>query len=101
MSWTAHGGKHVAPKEAAWKDIVAGTRHGLEKYRLGTDIEALERSVWKTGTPVTTERTWKVAEFTDEIEASGGKSSRWVRVEESAGTIHGHLISEMEDRKLT
>jgi hypothetical protein len=33
--------------------------------------------------------------------AGGGKSSRWVRVEESGGTIHGHPITEQEFQKLT
>ena len=39
--------------------------------------------------------------FEHEIGASEGKSSRWMRVEESGGTIHGHPISEAEYRKLT
>ena len=40
-------------------------------------------------------------EFAEEVGASEGKVSRWVRVEGSAGTIHGHPISEAEFRRLT
>lgn len=50
---------------------------------------------------VVTGTAWKVKELPDEIGASAGKSSRWVRVEESGGTIHGHPITEQEYKKLT
>jgi hypothetical protein len=40
-------------------------------------------------------------EFPHEVGASSGQSSRWVRVEESGGTIHGHPITQQEFQKLT
>jgi hypothetical protein len=101
VKWTAHGGKHVANIKMAWKDVIASTKNGPAKYRHGTNIESLERGVWAEGQKVTNGKTWKVKEFGEEIGASEGKSSRWMRVEESAGTIHGHPISEIEFRKLT
>lgn len=101
VKWTAHGGKHVANIKIPWKDVIASTRTGPAKYKHGTDIEALERKVWAEGKKVTNGKTWKVQEFGHEIGASEGKSSRWMRVEESADTIHGHPISEAEFQKLS
>jgi len=99
--WTSHGGKHVVPRNVPWNKIVENTKNGPAKYKPGTNIEALERKIWSKGTPVTNGNSWKVMEFSDEIGASGGKSSNWVRVEESAGTIHGHPITQDEFCKLT
>jgi Domain of unknown function (DUF4157) len=101
VTWTAHGGKHVASIKMAWKDVVLSTKNGPAKYLHGTNIEALERSVWAGGRKVTNGKSWKVQEFPNVIGASEGKASRWMRVEESAGTIHGHPISEAEFLKLT
>jgi RHS repeat-associated protein len=101
VKWTSHGGKHVAPSNVPWSKIVKKTRQGPAKYLPGSNIETLERRVWAEGAQVTTGKPWKVMEFTEEIGASGGKPSRWVRVEESAGTIHGHPITESEFRQLT
>ncbi|MCG8418946.1 MAG: hypothetical protein MJE77_13495 [Proteobacteria bacterium] len=101
VKWTSHGGKHVPSNKVSWAEIVKGTKRGPAKYKNGVNIEALERHVWQEGTNVTNGKPWKVMEFADEIGASGGKSSRWVRVEESASTIHGHPITEAEFRKLT
>ena len=83
------------------KKLVESTKNGPAKYLPNTAIEALERMVSRLGNPVTNGKTWKVMEFPNEIGASGGKSSRWVRVEESAGTIHGHPITFAEFTKLT
>jgi hypothetical protein len=47
------------------------------------------------------EDAWKVMEFTDEIGANGGSSSRWVVVKESGGTIHGHPLTSEDFLKLT
>lgn len=44
---------------------------------------------------------WKVMEYPDSIGASEGSPSRWIRIELSANTIHGHPISEREFRRLT
>ena len=38
--------------------------------------------------------------FEYDVGASEGKVSRWVRVELSAKTIHGHPISEFEFKRL-
>ncbi|MGE8069732.1 hypothetical protein [Pseudomonas sp. NPDC089569] len=83
-----------------WKQTVNSTKSGPAKYKLGTDIEGLERDAFQTGLPVTNGKPWKVKEYDSEIGASEGKSSRWVRIELSARTIHGHPISEGEYRKL-
>jgi hypothetical protein len=100
VAWSAHGGKHGASSRTLWSTVVKGTKTGAAKYLPGTSIEALERLAWAQGTPVTTGKPWKVMEFSAEIGASGGKSSRWVRIEESAGTIHGHPITLEEFQKL-
>jgi hypothetical protein len=39
-------------------------------------------------------------EFESVVGASDGGESRWIRVEESGGTIHGHPITELEYNKL-
>ncbi|WP_252088923.1 RHS repeat-associated core domain-containing protein, partial [Pseudomonas sp. MWU13-3659] len=61
--WTPHGYKHVAPKNSSWKDIVKSTKKGPAKYKPGTDIEALERSVHRDGQPVTNGKSWKVKDL--------------------------------------
>jgi hypothetical protein len=99
--WSEYGRKHVASAKVPWAETVESTKSGPAKYLPGTDVEALERQVWREGTAVTTGKTWKVMEMPRDVGASGGKLSRWVRVEESAGTIHGHPITEVEFRNLT
>ena len=101
VKWTPHGGKHVARKNVSWKKVIKSTKSGPAKYKHGTDIEKLEREVWDAGQKVTNGKDWKVMEFDVEVGASGGKSSRWVRVERSADTIHGHPITFEEYQKLT
>ncbi|WP_235319648.1 RHS repeat-associated core domain-containing protein [Pectobacterium fontis] len=100
-NWTPHGYKHVAPKNSTWKDIIKSTKSGPAKYKPGTDIEALERSVYRNGQSVTNGKPWKVQDLGSEIGASEGKVSQWIRVEESGGTIHGHPISLSEFLRLT
>jgi hypothetical protein len=92
--------KHVASKKLPWNQIVESTRRGPAKYSPGTSIEALERRVWAEGRATTNGRSWKVMEFADDIGASGGQASRWIRVEESSGTIHGHPITQAEYLRL-
>ncbi len=98
--WTNHGYKHFPAKNANWNDVVKSTKSGPAKYKLGTDVEALERKVWHEGTQVTNGKNWKIMEFDDVIGASGGKETKYIRVEESSGTIHGHPITEDEYKKL-
>lgn len=100
-NWTPHGYKHVAPKKSSWKDIIKSTKSGPAKYKPGIDIESLERSVYKNGQPVTNGKSWKVQDMGEVIGASEGKTSQWIRVEESGGTIHGHPISLKEYLRLT
>lgn len=64
------------------------------------DIESIKQKVWSKGLPVTNGKSWKVMEFPGVIGASGGKVSRWMRVEESAGVIHGHPITKIEFQRL-
>ncbi|MDE1464139.1 polymorphic toxin-type HINT domain-containing protein [Spartinivicinus poritis] len=98
--WTPHGYKHSAPKNRKWSDIVKDTKSGPAKYKQGTDIESLEKDAWKTGTDVTNGKPWKVKEYDQPIGASEGKESRWIRIEYSGETIHGHPISKKEYQKL-
>lgn len=100
LVWTSHGYKHFAPKNVPWKEVVKSTKRGPAKYLPGTDVESLERMVWEKGTLVNNARGWKVMEFDEIIGASGGKETRYVRVEMSSGTIHGHPITEEEYRAL-
>ena len=70
-------------------------------FRSGINIENLEREAYKNGRAVTNGKPWKVMEYPESIGASEGVSSRWIRIELSAKTIHGHPISEQEFRRLT
>ena len=99
--WTAYRYKHFAPQNVPWSDVVKGTEQGPAKYKHGLDIEALERNVWQNGALVTNNKPWKVREFDEIIGAKNGQASRWVRVEYSGGTIHGHPITQNEYRRLT
>uniref|UniRef100_UPI001CBB5659 RHS repeat-associated core domain-containing protein n=1 Tax=Pseudomonas sp. GL-RE-29 TaxID=2832375 RepID=UPI001CBB5659 len=100
VDWTPHGYKHMPSKNMTWKQTINSTKSGPAKYKSGTDVESLERDAYNTGLPVTNGKSWKIKEYESEIGASEGKLSRWVRIELSARTIHGHPISESEFRKL-
>ncbi|MGU9836263.1 RHS repeat-associated core domain-containing protein, partial [Pseudomonas sp. LF195] len=101
IEWTAHGYKHSPSKKMSWKDILTTTKSGPAKYRPGIDIENLEREAYKNGRMTTNGKPWKVMEYAESIGASEGAPSRWIRIELSAKTIHGHPISEQEFRRLT
>jgi RHS repeat-associated protein len=101
VRWSSHGGKHFAKSGILWKKLIELTKNGPAKYKFGTAVETLERRVWNEGMAVNNGRSWKVMEFSEEIGASGGSASRWMRVEESGGTIHGHPITHDEYLKLT
>jgi hypothetical protein len=103
IAWTPHGHKHFPPKskKIKWRDIVKSTKTKPAKYSREVDIEALERFVYEHGQDVTSDKTWKVMEFDKVIGAKNGKESRWVRVEISANTIHGHPITKQEFDNLT
>ncbi|XQP62037.1 RHS repeat-associated core domain-containing protein [Pseudomonas fluorescens] len=101
IEWTAHGYKHSPSKKMPWKDILATTKSGPAKYKPGINIENLEREAYKNGRAATNGKPWKVMEYPESIGASEGVSSRWIRIELSAKTIHGHPISEQEFRRLT
>ena len=83
------------------KKIIESTKNGPAKYLPKINIEKLERLIWETGSSVTNKKPWKVKEFSKTIGASGGKESRWMRVEFSGNTIHGHPITKTEFKKLT
>lgn len=101
VTWTNHGYKHFPPKNMSWKEIIKSTKTGPAKYSPDiTDIEAFEREAWKSGTRVTNGKTWKVKSYDHVIGAIGGKETKYVRIENSNGTIHGHPISELEYNKL-
>ena len=84
----------------SWKNVVKSTKNGPAKYLHGTDIEALERMVWEQGIDVTNGKMWKVMKFDDAIGATVSKETKYMRVEFSSGTIHGHPITKSEYNKL-
>jgi len=104
VSWTDHGHKHVPQKGFSWKKIVKSTVQGNAKYSpFIKDIEAFERNAWETGTLVATKgngKTWKVKVFDFVCGAYEGKETKYMRIECSAGVIHGHPISEAKYKKL-
>ena len=82
-------------KNKPWKDTVKSTKNGPAKYSPDIkDIEAFERETWEIGTPVTNGKKY------DEIIGAEGKETQYVRIENSANTLHGHPISESEYLKL-
>lgn len=103
VTWSSYDNRHIADKGVEWSDIVKSTKGNKNKakYLPGSPVELLERYVWAHGTPVTSGRTWKVMAFDHFIGACDGKEVKWMRVEFSGGTIHGHPISLEEFRKLT
>ncbi|MCW6111095.1 hypothetical protein [Clostridium sporogenes] len=100
VEWTNHGYKHFPQKKMNWKEIIKSTKSGAAKYNPGTDIQKLERMAWEKGTSVTNGRIWKVMEFDDVIGASAGAEIKYMRIEMSGGTIHGHPITKAEYKKL-
>ena len=100
VEWTNHGYKHFPQKNMTWGEIVKSTKNGPAKYKNGIEIESIERQVWDAGIPVTNGKPWKVQEFDYTIGASNGKETSYMRVEESAGVIHGHPITKEEYKKL-
>ncbi|EDU0978099.1 hypothetical protein DBN05_004709 [Salmonella enterica subsp. enterica serovar Anderlecht] len=85
----------------SWSDIIKPTRSGPAKYGPDIDVKSLEYDVFNTGSSVTNGKPWKVKDMGKVIGASEGKESPWVRVENSADTIHGHPISLDEFSRLT
>ena len=43
---------------------------------------------------------WKVKAYNEVIEATGGKEIRYIRIENSTNTIHGHPNTESKHFKL-
>ncbi len=99
-NWSPHGYKHFPPKNVKWKDIVKTTKTGPAKYLPSINIEEFEREAWRNGTPVTNGKDWKVMKYEEVIGASEGKETVYIRIERTAGTIHGHPISEAEYKRL-
>lgn len=97
VDWTDHGHKHYPPKNVPWKDVVKSTKGGPAKYSpdIG-DIEVFERDAWATGTPTTNGKNWRVKAYDHVIGASDGMETVYVRIENSANTIHGHPITAAE-----
>ena len=100
VEWSNYGYKHAPQKNMSWKDITDSTKNGPAKYKPEIDIESTEKMVWEKGTSVTNGKTWKVKEFDDVIGASDGVETKYMRVEMSGGTIHGHPITKSEYLKL-
>lgn len=101
VNWTEHGYKHFPQKNMSWKGMVKSTKYGDARYKIGTDIEALERMVWEKGIPVTNGKTWKVMKFDNVVGATSGVETTYMRVEMSSGTIHGLPITKAEYLRLT
>ena len=101
LSWTPHGYKHFPNKNQTWKEVVKSTESGPAKYSFDiTDVESFEREAWASGIPVTNGKNWKVYKCDSVVGAVNGQETIYVRIENSANTIHGHPISENEYIKL-
>ncbi len=100
VEWTNHGFKHFPPKNKSWKSVVESTKNGPAKYIPGIDIESIEREAWRDGVPVSNGKPWKVKEYDFTIGAKEGVETKYIRVEKSANTIHGHPITPGEYKKL-
>ncbi|WP_139179534.1 pre-toxin TG domain-containing protein [Lihuaxuella thermophila] len=103
--WTPHGGKHVPPPNKSFKEIIEMTKNGKPaKYKPGIDIEKIEREAWEKGIEVNPGEgkgtRWKIIELDEVVGASDGQKTKYMRVEYSANTIHGHPITESEYKKL-
>lgn len=83
-----------------WGDVVKSTQSGPAKYKYGVDIEKIERFVWREGNSVINGKSWKVFECDNIVGASSGVETKFMRVEMSANTIHGHPILYSEYKKL-
>ncbi len=101
LQWTNHGRKHVSPKNKDWNDIVKSTKYGKAKYKSGINIQEIEKTTWDSGILVEKDKCWKVKKFDNIIGAKRGEATQYMRVEMSAGTIHGHPITEAEYKNLT
>ena len=101
IEWSNHGYKHFPSSKLGVKELVESTKKGPAKYMPNVNVEDLERMVWQKGIPVSNGKTWKVMAFDEVIGASEGKATKYVRVEMSANTIHGHPITVNEYKKLT
>ena len=66
------------------------TKNGDAKYKLGINVEALERLVWQEGVMTNNDKPWKVMKFDQIVGAKNGIETNCIRVELSANTIHGH-----------
>lgn len=84
----------------SWSDIRNYTKTGPAMYKPDINIEAIERYAWEYGIPTTNGKTWKVMQFDEIIGAIDGKDTKYMRIEMTQNTIHGHPITEAEYRKL-
>ncbi len=94
--WTSHGYKHFPPKWATLKDLVKISQSWPAKYINWIDVKNFEIDAWNTWQKVTNWKDWKVKKYDNFIGASDWKESKWIRIENSAWTIHWHPISENE-----
>ncbi|MBI6865705.1 hypothetical protein [Lysinibacillus fusiformis] len=101
IHWSDHGNKHFPPPRVSWGEVIEDTITGFAKYKMGINIEAIERYAWHFGQDVKTGKTWRVFKFNEVIGAKKGKETCYVRVECTSGNIiHGHPIPEEEYNKL-
>lgn len=102
LYWTNHGYKHFPNKNTSWNENIKSTKNGPAKYSFEIkDIESFEREAWNTGIPVANGKNWRVKKYNYIIGATEGKETKYVRIENSSNTIHGHPITEVEYNKLT
>ena len=71
VEWSPKRHKHFAEKKANWKYIVKKTNEGgkTAKYKPGTDVQKLERPVWKNGIQGDNPQGWKIMKFKEIIGA--------------------------------
>ena len=99
----AYAFKHMPSNKVPWSDIIKSTRNGPAKFVHGTDVEKLTKQAWDEGTAVTNGKPWKVFEAGETIGASGGKETKYMRVEltETTKELHASPITAEQYQKLT
>jgi len=100
---SGYGFKHVAKKGAIWKDVVKSTLNGPAKFAHGSDISKITKQAWDKGISANNGKAWKVYDTGKKVGATGGKETRFMRVELSTATgeLHASPISASQFQKLT
>lgn len=98
--------KHIPPprlREAPLNEINGLTEGRRSLYYPSVQSRELEKAVLREGIYVHSPKpatVYKVKEFDDDIGASAGSPSKWVKVETTSGYFHGRPITRAEFDRL-